>query len=200
MLTPRAERDHLETISSARRYRVWPNEITDVKMLATVGNPGGRLCDVEIDLGNFKDGSPTTIMPFTCQCAFAEEHSRPCGHVIAAASSVRLDVWGKFWFGECWWNSNWKKQHQAWVPRPHLQPGDFFAEDVRPARLCARPGRKRKRPYEPSNQNPRICRACGSRGHFTSACPRPNVDVLIERSGKSVDLALRNYVDLTLEE
>ncbi len=61
-----------------------------------------------------------------------------------------------------------------------------------------RPGRKRNKPYRPSQSMPQTCPACDMTGHFMAYCPKPNVVQLSQaKRQKTIEAANKLVIDLT---
>ncbi len=66
-----------------------------------------------------------------------------------------------------------------------------------PARMLARPGRKRNKPNQPSQSMPLKCPACGMTGHLMANWPRPNVVQQSQaKRKKTIEAANELVIDL----
>ncbi len=71
-------------------------------------------------------------------------------------------------------------------------------ENLIPPRMHARPGRKRNKPYKPSQSMPRMCPACGMPGQFMANCPKPDsVRLSHAKRQKTIKVANELVIDLT---
>ncbi len=63
--------------------------------------------------------------------------------------------------------------------------------------MRARPGRKRNKPYQPSQSMPRTCPARGMTGHLMANCPKHNVVQLSQaKRKKTIEAANELVIDL----
>ncbi len=105
---------------------------------------------------------------------------RPCSHAVAAIKAasklVKLPQYQGLmdhrWLGKVWHLGTWRTQHADVIKRVYLAG---YAEQLNlfPPRMHARPGRKRNKPYQPSQSMPRTCPACGMTNHFMANFPKP---------------------------
>ena len=112
------------------------------------------------------------------------------------AAQDGYDIWNLGWFGPCWHSATWRDQYQRPVKRVALQPSEWTERDLVPAQLTLAPGRKRERPYVPTDR-PRKCQACGAFGHFASSCKQPEMDKLVASHVKRTKKAVVDYIDLS---
>ncbi len=69
-------------------------------------------------------------------------------------------------------------------------------ENIIPPRMHARPGRKRNKPYQPSQSMPRTCPACGMTDYFMANCPKPIiVQLSLAKRQKTINAANKLVID-----
>ena len=91
------------------------------------------------------------------------------------------------WFGKVWYVSQWAKQYSVRITRASgMQAHARVENELLPAKLCEKPGRKKKKAYE-SYENPdpgrpllrnQQCGHCGRYGHNRKGCKAPDIDVI----------------------
>jgi hypothetical protein len=129
-----------------------------------------------------------------------EENQRPCSHAVAMMMSAGegYDVWHANWFGKCWHTTQWRDQYAKVVKRVAMHPSNWQQKDLVPAMLSLTAGRKRERPYVPT-ERPRKCGACGGFGHFAKSCKAPDMNVLVANNEKQTQQAVTDYIDLSYD-
>ncbi len=144
-----------------------------------------------------------------CPCRHYEELMWLCRHAVpavkAASTLVKLpqyqDVMDHLWLGKVCHLEKWRAQHTGVIKRVSLTGREekLKQENLFPPRMHARPGRKRNKPYQPSQSVPRTCPACGMTGHFMANCPKPNAVELSPRRSdrKTIEAANELVIDLT---
>ncbi len=144
-----------------------------------------------------------------CPCRHYEELMRPCRHAVAAVKVASTlmnlpqyqNVMDHRWLGTVWHLHTWRAQHTGVIKRMSLagRAEQLKQENLIPPRMHARSGRKRNKPYQPSQSMPRMCPACGMPGHFMANCPKPDsVRPVPCRSGRNPSkVANELVVDLT---
>jgi hypothetical protein len=191
--TGRAEREQV------RRAQIYVVEIESFANdnLNCIVKRRGSLAGCRVQIGPSFD--------YRCECKFELEFKRPCSHTLAAMQRAFLlthdekyHSWDKRWIDPIWYTSTWEKQHENPVKRVCVGGAGVVQTDLLPAKLPRKPGRKRKRPYVPSQENARCCRSCGKHGHYSVSCPSPDIARLartaIEAAKKK---AAETIIDLT---
>ena len=91
------------------------------------------------------------------------------------------------WFGKVWYVSQWAKQYSVRITRASgMQAHEYVESELLPAKLCEKPGRKKKKSYEsydnPDPERPLLrdlqCGHCGRYGHNRKGCRTPDIDVI----------------------
>ncbi len=124
--------------------------------------------------------------------------------IKAASTLVKLpqyqDVMDHQWLGKVWHLGTWRAQHTGVIKRVSLagHAEQLKQENRFPPSMRARPGRKRNKPYQPSQSMPRTCPACGMTGHLMANCPKSNVVQLSQaKRKKTIEAANELVIDLT---
>ncbi len=202
-LTTRALAAHSSTVTASTTLLCEPEEIAP---------DGSFTCIVRRSSG--KTSYRVRVTPtysVECPCRHYEEMLRPCDHAVAAirlaSTTVGLsqyqDVMDCRWIDAAWHLETWRAQHSGVIKRVSLvgQAGQLEQEDIIPPKLHSRPGRKRVRPYEPSESMPRTCPACGRTGHFSRGCPSPSSAHLSQSKRAGIlEVADSLVIDLTQDE
>ncbi len=129
-----------------------------------------------------------------CSCRHYKELMRPYSNAVeaikAASTLVELpqyqDVMDHPWLGTVWHLETRRGQHTSVIKRLSLagHAEQLKQENLIPPWMDPRPGRKRNKPYQPSQSMPRTCPACGMTDHFTANCPRSNASNCPSRSDR----------------
>lgn len=143
------------------------------------------------------------------QHSLQTEHQRPCWHAIAVMTATQrhnFDLMDMAWFGSVWHVSTWEKQYRHRVTRASgMQATDIVENELLPAQLCAKPGRKKLKPHvslqapDPASPHLRnhVCGQCGRYGHNRAGCRAPNINVICRnnRTGarKEVQMSTHPY-------
>ncbi len=106
-------------------------------------------------------------------------------------SSMARDVWHL---------QTWRAQHTGVIKRVSLagRSEQLKHENGIAPRMHAKTGRKRNKPYQPSQSMPRMCSACVMPGHFMANCPKLDSARLSHANRqKTVKVANELLIDLT---
>ena len=123
-----------------------------------------------------------------------EEHLRPCYHAIAVMTSTKkhnFDLMDMAWFGSVWHVATWAKQYSHRVTRASdMQAHEYFECELLPAKLSAKPGRKKRKAHtsleepDPALRHVRSqkCGLCDRYGHNRKGCTAPDINVICDNN------------------
>ena len=106
---------------------------------------------------------------------------------MTATQRHNFDLMDMAWFGSVWHVDTWEKQYSHRIVRASgMQATDIVEYEFLPAKLCAKPGRKKRKPHvslpEPDPLSPNLrahkCGKCGRHGHNSAGCRAPDIIVM----------------------
>ena len=110
---------------------------------------------------------------------------------MTATNKHNFDLVDMAWFGSVWHVATWAKQYSHRVTRASdMQAHEYFECELLPAKLSAKPGRKKRKAHtsleepDPALRHVRSqkCGLCDRYGHNRKGCTAPDINVICDNN------------------